>query len=87
MANGLNKALSHLAEAFRANLSETRMYHVDSPAEVQRYLHGDRWQNVLASPMDARRYAMEEWNDTAECHDCEPEVSIDGYGPRRKFSA
>ncbi len=23
--------------------------------------HGDHWQNLLASPMDARRYVMEDW--------------------------
>jgi len=24
--------------------------------------HGDHWQNLLASPMDARRYVMEDWS-------------------------
>ncbi|CAB3645008.1 hypothetical protein [Paraburkholderia rhynchosiae] len=24
--------------------------------------HGDHWQNLLSSPMDARRYIMEDWN-------------------------
>ncbi|CAH2907346.1 MAG: FIG00454466: hypothetical protein [uncultured Paraburkholderia sp.] len=24
--------------------------------------HGDHWQNLLSSPMDARRYVMEDWN-------------------------
>ncbi|APA86821.1 hypothetical protein BJG93_00865 [Paraburkholderia sprentiae WSM5005] len=23
--------------------------------------HGDHWQNLLSSPMDARRYVMEDW--------------------------
>lgn len=23
--------------------------------------HGDHWQNLLCSPMDARRYVMEDW--------------------------
>ena len=23
--------------------------------------HGDHWQNLLASPMDARHYVMEDW--------------------------
>ncbi|SAK59178.1 hypothetical protein [Caballeronia ptereochthonis] len=23
--------------------------------------HGDHWQNLLASPMDARRYVIEDW--------------------------
>ncbi|PQV52148.1 hypothetical protein [Paraburkholderia sp. BL21I4N1] len=24
--------------------------------------HGDHWQNLLSSPMDARRYVMEDWS-------------------------
>jgi predicted alpha/beta hydrolase family esterase len=24
--------------------------------------HGDHWQNLLASPMDARRYVIEDWS-------------------------
>ena len=27
--------------------------------------HGDHWQNLLSSPMDARRYVMEDWSVTA----------------------
>jgi predicted alpha/beta hydrolase family esterase len=26
--------------------------------------HGDHWQNLLSSPMDARRYVMEDWSAT-----------------------
>jgi hypothetical protein len=28
--------------------------------------HGDHWQNLLASPMDARRYVMEDWSVSAQ---------------------
>ncbi|MBW0449047.1 hypothetical protein EN871_12800 [bacterium M00.F.Ca.ET.228.01.1.1] len=24
--------------------------------------HGDHWQNLLSSPMDARRYVIEDWS-------------------------
>ncbi|MFL9872877.1 hypothetical protein [Paraburkholderia megapolitana] len=24
--------------------------------------HGDHWQNLLSSPMDARHYVMEDWS-------------------------
>jgi len=27
--------------------------------------HGDHWQNLLSSPMDARRYVMEDWTFAA----------------------
>lgn len=28
--------------------------------------HGDHWQNLLSSPMDARRYVMEDWSVVTE---------------------
>ena len=28
------------------------------------FWHGDHWQNLLSSPMDARRYVMEDWTAT-----------------------
>jgi hypothetical protein len=37
--------------------------------------HGDHWQNLLASPLDARHYVMEDWADTpppAESADAPP---------------
>ncbi|SMG17454.1 hypothetical protein [Paraburkholderia susongensis] len=27
--------------------------------------HGDHWQNLLSSPMDARRYVIEDWSVSA----------------------
>ncbi|WP_250471718.1 hypothetical protein [Caballeronia sp. GAFFF1] len=32
-----------------------------SPLSLEPAWHGDHWQNLLASPMDARRYVMEDW--------------------------
>ncbi len=29
------------------------------------YHCGDHWQNLLASPMDARHYVLEDWGDAA----------------------
>lgn len=28
--------------------------------------HGDHWQNLLSSPMDARHYVMEDWSVVTE---------------------
>jgi hypothetical protein len=28
--------------------------------------HGDHWQNLLSSPMDARHYVMEDWSVAPE---------------------
>ncbi|SOE59241.1 hypothetical protein SAMN05446635_1532 [Burkholderia sp. OK233] len=33
-----------------------------SAFEVDPMWHGDHWQNLLSSPMDARRYVMEDWS-------------------------
>ncbi|HEX7932764.1 MAG TPA: hypothetical protein VF573_06790 [Paraburkholderia sp.] len=33
-----------------------------SALEFDPVWHGDHWQNLLSSPMDARRYVMEDWN-------------------------
>jgi hypothetical protein len=38
--------------------SETQML---SSLDFDPAWHGDHWQNLLASPMDARRYVMEDW--------------------------
>jgi hypothetical protein len=38
---------------------------IRSPApapDFDPFWHGDHWQNVLASPMDARHYVMEDWS-------------------------
>ncbi|WP_248321620.1 MULTISPECIES: hypothetical protein [unclassified Caballeronia] len=32
-----------------------------SPLSFEPAWHGDHWQNLLASPMDARRYVTEDW--------------------------
>jgi hypothetical protein len=34
------------------------------PAEfhIDPVWHGDHWQNLLSSPMDARHYVMEDWS-------------------------
>jgi hypothetical protein len=32
-----------------------------APLDFDPFWHGDHWQNLLASPMDARHYVMEDW--------------------------
>ncbi len=32
-----------------------------SPLDLDPGWHADHWQNLLSSPMDARRYVMEDW--------------------------
>jgi hypothetical protein len=37
----------------------------DTSFEFDPMWHGDHWQNLLSSPMDARRYVMEDWSVSA----------------------
>lgn len=41
--------------------------------------HGDHWQNLLCSPMDARHYVMEDWAVMPEPESATPRQ----HGPRR----
>jgi hypothetical protein len=48
--------LKSLAAPSIAPVSESASAFEFSPA-----WHGDHWQNLLSSPMDARHYVMEDW--------------------------
>jgi hypothetical protein len=41
--------------------------------------HGDHWQNLLCSPMDARHYVMEDWTVMPE-----PESETPSASQRRR---
>jgi hypothetical protein len=41
---------------------ETSEAGVTSVLDFDPAWHGDHWQNLLSSPMDARRYVMEDWS-------------------------
>jgi len=38
--------------------------HRVSAVEFDPMWHGDHWQNLLSSPMDARHYVIEDWSLT-----------------------
>ena len=44
-----------------ASTSRTNSAPAATVLEVDPFWHGDHWQNLLASPMDARHYVMEDW--------------------------
>jgi hypothetical protein len=54
--------------AHRHHVTESRVAAVteraSSSLEFDPAWHGDHWQNLLASPMDARHYVMEDWATT-----------------------
>lgn len=45
-----------------AALSITQETEAFSTLEFDPAWHGDHWQNLLASPLDARHYVMEDWS-------------------------
>jgi hypothetical protein len=47
---------------------------VASSLEFDPSWHGDHWQNLLSSPMDARRYVMEDWAIPLETDVVTPEA-------------
>lgn len=48
--------MPHFAAASMGRTKST-----ESVPEFDPFWHGDHWQNLLASPMDARHYVMEDW--------------------------
>jgi hypothetical protein len=40
----------------------TRSAASTSAFDIDPMWHGDHWQNLLSSPMDARHYVMEDWS-------------------------
>ncbi|AWV00950.1 hypothetical protein DM992_16620 [Burkholderia sp. JP2-270] len=48
--------------------------------------HGDHWQNLLASPLDARHYVMEDWTYTPPYTETE-EVAPAGKRKKRRSYA
>jgi hypothetical protein len=45
-----------------------------SSLEFDPFWHGDHWQNLLSSPMDARRYVMEDWANPLDTDVVTPEA-------------
>jgi hypothetical protein len=45
-----------------ASASALSTEETSSAFEFDPMWHGDHWQNLLSSPMDARRYVMEDWS-------------------------
>jgi hypothetical protein len=60
------------ASASAASTAET-----SSVFEFDPMWHGDHWQNLLSSPMDARRYVMEDWSVPA----ADDWSDVDGTAP------
>lgn len=54
----------HRLVAWLAQVSANPAVPASTPTvfEIDPMWHGDHWQNLLSSPMDARHYVMEDWS-------------------------
>jgi hypothetical protein len=57
----LRRIAAHL---FHTPSAETPAPQRASALEFDPMWHGDHWQNLLSSPMDARHYVIEDWSLT-----------------------
>jgi len=85
--NGFNRALAQLSQALRGTAhsspsdTSNRQFQTES---TPGWHANDHWQNLLACPMDARRYVLEDWSDTyASAADDVDESRIDSFSGRR----
>jgi hypothetical protein len=62
-ASNFQRFVSWLFRMPRASAASTGRTNsaATSVLEFDPFWHGDHWQNLLASPMDARHYVMEDW--------------------------
>ncbi len=56
-----------------------------SVLEFDPFWHGDHWQNLLASPMDARHYVMEDWALPLENDEVDYQHGAEKQGRRRRM--
>ncbi|AOK30906.1 hypothetical protein WS67_00905 [Burkholderia singularis] len=62
MLNGIKRFAHRLGIVRRSNLSgRTSAASATLASEFDATWHGDHWQNLLSSPLDARHYVMEDW--------------------------
>lgn len=61
MLNGIKRFAHRLGIARRSNSGRAPAASTTFATEFDATWHGDHWQNLLASPLDARHYVMEDW--------------------------
>jgi len=52
----------HFSQSQLQTSGTSRAVSDTSALEFDLVWHGDHWQNLLSSPMDARRYVIEDWS-------------------------
>ncbi|CAD6551554.1 hypothetical protein ACFQ3P_30315 [Paraburkholderia sabiae] len=60
----LRRIAAHLFRPTNAAPASDTLAQRASALEFDPMWHGDHWQNLLSSPMDARHYVIEDWSLT-----------------------
>ncbi|SDG65851.1 hypothetical protein [Paraburkholderia phenazinium] len=66
LVNEFRRLAAWLAHPFRQTPVDGAAQSAPSAFDFDPMWHGDHWQNLLSSPMDARHYVMEDWSVTSE---------------------
>ncbi|MGF6773301.1 hypothetical protein P3T18_005806 [Paraburkholderia sp. GAS199] len=64
--NEFRRFVTWLTQSHAKDASEPATTPAPSAFDFDPMWHGDHWQNLLSSPMDARRYVMEDWSIPTE---------------------
>jgi hypothetical protein len=73
--------LTHIAEWLKSLIAPSLAPATESASllDIDPAWHGDHWQNLLSSPMDARHYVMEDWSTPLDSDRfVEPEPATEG---------
>ncbi|HEY2024178.1 hypothetical protein, partial [Paraburkholderia sp.] len=64
LSNHIRRLFNWLAHSPAKAVSDQPTLAADNPSvfDFDPMWHGDHWQNLLSSPMDARRYVIEDWS-------------------------
>lgn len=65
LLNELRRLAAWFTHSHTGTASDQPALDLEKPFEFDPMWHGDHWQNLLSSPMDARRYVMEDWSVSA----------------------
>jgi hypothetical protein len=61
----IRRFIARLIQSSTETNSEVSRPDAAAAFEFDPMWHGDHWQNLLSSPMDARHYVMEDWSVSA----------------------
>jgi len=62
--DSLRRIAAHLFQSPTSASSAETLPQRGSALDFDPMWHGDHWQNLLSSPMDARHYVIEDWSLT-----------------------